>query len=206
MANKFTQIVEQHPVLTSVILGGTGLALTIYFANRASQNNSAAPNQLGLGQTASGFTLAPTNTDSTTLSALQNISQQIQGLAASITGNTGGPNPSPTPSPTSGGGIQPTVIKNPPPILPPVPTPIHGGGAIPVAANPPSTPSTISYVVEPGDTLTKIGAHFNVPWQNIFNLNRGLITDMANARGNPVPGGPQNNIFANIETLQIPIG
>lgn len=109
-------------------------------------------------------------------------------------------NPIPTPS-------TPTVVANPQPVSQP-----------PVTA--PKQKSMMwsgSYTVAGGDTLSSIAqkATMNlrsqgapattlVTYQQIYNNNQGIIDSTASAHGNPIPGGPWNNIFPG-ETIRIPV-
>jgi hypothetical protein len=128
----------------------------------------------------------------------------------------------------------PTQVTNatpsPPPPAPlpsPIPKPPSGGtstgGVHPVKL--PSVPAPISkslkwmgtYSVVGGDTLSGIAAKVTaqakaagapgstvVTYQQIYNFNKTMVDGMAKLHGNPVPGGPQNNIFPG-ETLVIPV-
>ena len=88
------------------------------------------------------------------------------------------------------------------------------GGVTAVKSTPAPTPASKSikwnypYTIKSGDTLSGIatnvtnaaraaGAPSNtvITWQQIFGYNSSVITSTANAHGNPIPGGPQNNIF-----------
>lgn len=91
-------------------------------------------------------------------------------------------------------------------------------------SSPPVTPPptkgikwTGSYTVRGGDTLSGIasqvsnnlraqGAPANtvVTYQQIYNQNQSVINSTSNAHGNPIPGGPWNNIFPG-EVLTIPV-
>lgn len=118
-----------------------------------------------------------------------------------------------------------TTTTNPPPIiippmpptrppLPPIPIPhppIPGPPPPPPPAKPPTPiptpqpprPATHSYTVVRGDTLSGIASRNNTTWQVLYNLNKGVIDSTSAAHGNPIPGGPWNNIFPG-ESLQLP--
>lgn len=52
-----------------------------------------------------------------------------------------------------------------------------------------------SRTVRGGDTLSGIAALYGKSWQELYERNKQNIDAMAAQRGNPIPGGPQNNIF-----------
>jgi hypothetical protein len=106
----------------------------------------------------------------------------------------------------------------PPPVVitpkPPVTGGTSTGGTVPVKAPPVTPPPSkgvkwnYPYIVRSGDTLSQIatnvtnaarqaGAPSNTTftYQQIYNYNKSTIDSTANAHGNPVPGGPWNNIF-----------
>lgn len=112
------------------------------------------------------------------------------------------------------------VITNPAPVpVPPVvaaPTPVSQ----PPVTPPPSISKTMqwngTYTVRGGDTLGAIAgmvtnnlrasgapSSVTVSYDQIYAMNKGTIDSTANAHGNPVPGGPWNNIFPG-EVLKIP--
>lgn len=45
----------------------------------------------------------------------------------------------------------------------------------PTVPTPATQPTSLSYTVVKGDTLTKIGKRFGMPWQTIYEANRGVI-------------------------------
>ena len=99
---------------------------------------------------------------------------------------------------------------SPPPTQTPIPIDGPGSGApqprppAPAPAPPPAPrPNLRTYVVQPGNTLTGIAARYGVSLQSLEQQNYQTIVNTANRYGNPVPGGPFNNIFPN-ETLTIP--
>lgn len=47
--------------------------------------------------------------------------------------------------------------------------------ATPTVAPKPAPPKVRTHVVRPGDTLTRIGARYKVPWRTIYNANRRVI-------------------------------
>lgn len=95
--------------------------------------------------------------------------------------------PAPFPAPITG--------VNPP--LPQVIPPIHP------RTTPPVSPSFILYKIKSGDTLSGIASRYGVTWQSLYNFNKAAIDSMSSKRGNPIPGGPWNNIFPN-EEIKIP--
>jgi len=106
-----------------------------------------------------------------------------------------------------------------PPITPPPVTPLPTGGTVsggvtPVKSTPAPAPARYGivwnypYVVGAGDTLSGIASNITaaarkagmpagmaITWQDIYNYNKAVIDSTAAAHGNPIPGGPQNNIF-----------
>lgn len=109
-------------------------------------------------------------------------------------------NPAPLPS-------TPVVVASPTPISQP-----------PVQAPPQKAMQwSGSYTVRGGDTLSGIAAQVTnslrsmgappttaVTYQMIYSNNQGVINSTAQAHGNPIPGGPQNNIFPG-EVLRVPV-
>lgn len=107
----------------------------------------------------------------------------------------------PAPLPTT-----PTVVASPTPVMQP-------------AVTPPPQKSMLwsgSYTVRGGDTLSGIASMVTnnlraqgapttsvVTYQQIYSNNQGVIDSTAKAHGNPIPGGPWNNIFPG-ETIRIP--
>jgi LysM repeat protein len=64
-------------------------------------------------------------------------------------------------------------------------------GALVVPASAAHSPETVSYTVQPGDTLAKIGRQFCTSWQEIYSLNRATI-------------GPNPNVLEPGLVLQVP--
>lgn len=176
MANPFSNIsskIEQHPVISSVIVGGVGLVVTIYFIkkNQSSQSSSTSATQPNLctdsngdvidcttGQpvgTSGGFSLQPTNDNSDVLTAIGNLSQAIQNLIQNGSTSNNGTNP-----PTT----TPPVNNPPPPVIPPRPV-------IPPAPQiPPKNPPGIiapgpSGGVHPTVTVAQWSST-NTPWNS----------------------------------------
>jgi hypothetical protein len=113
------------------------------------------------------------------------------------------PLPSPTPPPPSGGtgtgGVHP--VKSPPP-----PPPVVKG-----------VKWASIYIVLGGDTLSGIAQKITnqlraagapsstvVTYQQIYNYNKAVIDGTSKAHGNPIPGGPMNNIFPG-EKIVVPV-
>lgn len=113
------------------------------------------------------------------------------------------PLPSPTPPPPSGGtgtgGVHPVKLPPPPP---------------PVSK---SVKWASIYVVLGGDTLSGIAQKVTnqlrasgapsstvVTYQQIYNYNKAVIDGTSKAHGNPIPGGPMNNIFPG-EKIVVPV-
>jgi LysM repeat protein len=64
-------------------------------------------------------------------------------------------------------------------------------GILAVPASAASSPQTVTYTVQPGDTLAKIGRQFCTPWQEIYYLNKAVI-------------GPNPNVLVPGTVLQVP--
>lgn len=96
------------------------------------------------------------------------------------------------------------------------------GGVTPVKSPPVTPPPSkgikwnYPYTVKSGDTLSGIannvsnaarsaGAPSNttITYMQIYNYNKSTIDSTSNAHGNPIPGGPWNNIFPG-ETIWLP--
>ena len=101
------------------------------------------------------------------------------------------------------------------PVVVASPTPVSQAPAIP----PPQKTMqwSGSYTVRSGDTLSGIASMVTnslrsqgappttaVTYQMIYSNNQSVINSTASAHGNPIPGGPQNNIFPG-EVLRIPV-
>jgi hypothetical protein len=114
-------------------------------------------------------------------------------------------NPAPTP---------PAAIVSPPAPAPPAsPTPVSAAPVTPPAQY--AIVWNYPYTVKGGDTLSGIAANItsaahtagmpssqSITWQDIYNHNTNVINSTATAHGNPIPGGPWNNIFPG-EQLQL---
>lgn len=97
------------------------------------------------------------------------------------------------PKPVPVGGPVPAVLPPMPPVKPPpTPKPIM-----------PPVPAFKDYTVVAGDTLARIAERNHTTWQSLYQLNKGVIDKIASQHGNPVPGGPWNNIFPQ-EVIKIP--
>lgn len=87
MPNKITSTIEQHPVISSLILGGAGLGIAIIIAKKQSTSNSTSssictdsagnPVDCTTGQALSGATVSPGLSSSDTATMLQDLEQQI---------------------------------------------------------------------------------------------------------------------------------
>jgi LysM repeat protein len=64
-------------------------------------------------------------------------------------------------------------------------------GILAVPASAASSTGTVTYTVQPGDTLAKIGRQFCTSWQEIYHLNRAVI-------------GPNPNVLIPGTVLQVP--
>jgi LysM repeat protein len=64
-------------------------------------------------------------------------------------------------------------------------------GILAVPASAAGSAPTVTYTVQPGDTLAKIGRQFCTPWQEIYHLNRAVI-------------GPNPNVLVPGTVLQVP--
>lgn len=60
-----------------------------------------------------------------------------------------------------------------------------------------------TYTVRGGDTLSGIASQYGTSWQDVYSHNKETIDSVAAQRGNPIPGGPQNNIFPG-EVIHVP--
>lgn len=101
-------------------------------------------------------------------------------------------NPAPTSAPTivtAASTVQSSPTTFPTPVLRATPV----VQPLPTATSTP--PPARTYTVVRGDTLSGIAARFGTTWQNLFNLNQSTIVSTSNRYGNPIGGGPQNNIF-----------
>lgn len=133
------------------------------------------------------------------LTILEDTLKTQQDLISHLTHDLAGssapsPPPTPTPIPIDGPGSGAPYPKPPSPAPAPAPSP---------APSPAPRPNLRTYVVQPGNTLTGIAARYGVSLQSLEQQNYQTIVNTANRYGNPVPGGPFNNIFPN-ETLTIP--
>lgn len=103
-----------------------------------------------------------------------------------------------------------TVINPPPPAPPnhPIANPIPRPTAPPVVTQPvgapPTQPHYATYTVKPGDTLSAIASRYGTTVANLFAINQSTIVSWANRHGNPIPGGPTNNIFPS-EPILVPV-
>lgn len=88
--------------------------------------------------------------------------------------------------------------------------PIDGSGSgAPQSPSPTPAPTPHYQTVKVGTwpnwngSLSGIAQHFGISLSSLESLNKQTIINTANQYGNPVPGGPYNNIFPG-ETLNIP--
>jgi hypothetical protein len=177
-------------------------------------NNNGIINPL----TGQPIVYVPTGTSFTT----NNVGAQFTGQTGSVTVNATN-SISPTTkvvAPVSPIAPSKPIVNNPAP-LPSTPSIIASPTPV---SQPPVTPPpqksvkwTGSYIVKGGDTLAGIasqvsnnlraqGAPVNtvVTYQQIYSNNKSIIDSTSNAHGNPIPGGPWNNIFPG-ERLIIPV-
>lgn len=183
--------IKEHPILATVIIGGLGIAATLYVAKNKSSNSTTANTStqsvctdsngdvvdcntgLPIG-TSGGFSLQPSNNNSDVLTGISNLGLQIQNLVAALAnGNSGATNNPPSnPPPNNPPPIPPRPIPPAPqippkPILPPGPS----GGV-----NPPKnrtvTVATWSSTHTPwNSTLWGIATHFGESLSTIEKLN-----------------------------------
>lgn len=84
------------------------------------------------------------------------------------------PTPPPLPVVTPQPAPVPTPVPAPQPVYIPPPPPVYIPPPVPVAP----APAPRTYVVRPGDSLSKIAARYPeawITWQSLYNLNRGVI-------------------------------
>lgn len=108
-----------------------------------------------------------------------------------------------------GGTVNPTPppaapLPQPPTVPPPTPVvqPPHPPQPPSNPAPPPANPFK-QYTIVHGDTLSAIAGRFHTTWQNLYNINKGVVDQWAAAHNSPIPGGPWNNIFPG-EQIQVP--
>lgn len=119
-----------------------------------------------------------TTTNDTTNTTTNPVAQPVRYLGPPL------PPPVPVPNPPR---------PNPPPTPPPTPAPVQ----------PPPSPATRSYTVKSGDTLSGIAAQNGTTWPILYNMNSSTINSTSQQHGNPIPGGPWNNIFPG-EVIRLP--
>lgn len=141
--------------------------------------------------------------------------------------NPGPPIPPPKPPINPGPPIQPGP-PIPPPILPPkpcniacgvntvldpatckcIPKTLPGPSPTPVPPVKPPAPTTKVVTVAkwpaPESTLSGIAGANKTTWQILYNLNKSEIDQQSAAHGNPIPGGPWNNLFPG-EQIKVPL-
>jgi len=104
--------------------------------------------------------------------------------------------------------VNPVAVPTPPPantIPPPTPAPIATPAPAPVRYG---LVWNYPYTVKSGDTLSGIAANLTsaaraagmpssqtITWNMLYDHNKSVIDSTASAHGNPIPGGPWNNIF-----------
>lgn len=110
-------------------------------------------------------------------------------------GGTITPVPHPIPVP-----VPPQPTHRPPPA--PVPQPPHPAPQ-PLPTQPPAQPRYTTYTIKYGDTLGSIAAAHHTTWPSLYQVNKGIIDQMAAAMHYIIPGGPWNNIQAG-KTIQVP--
>jgi len=86
--------------------------------------------------------------------------------------------PTPVPFPTSEVPVVPLPTISPTPTATAMPIPLPTAAPTPIAEEGPSPPRTsFTHVVQPGETLFRIGLKYGIPWQEIAQANG--ITDPA---------------------------
>lgn len=110
------------------------------------------------------------------------------------------------PDPDEHDPIDPPFHHGPGPV--PIPVPVHTPPPPPApkpGPQPPPhrTPWSSTYTIKSGDTLSGIAARFHTSWQQLYSKNKNIIDALSREHGNPIPGGPWNNIFPG-ETIHIP--
>ena len=154
------QTIEQHPVIASVLVGGVGILVTIYFINKSNANNSVTgvPTDAAGNPLTGGLNVSPPLSNSDLSTMLQDMEQQIlnweqqfqDGHTTTGNGNGSGNNGSGNGVPGGGRGIH-----NPP-----------GDTGVGVIFNPPGNP--------PAN---------NPPWwKSILTTNPGTNINDANAQ------------------------
>lgn len=96
----------------------------------------------------------------------------------------------------------PVIPPHPLPVPTPQPSPSPSPAPQPAPAPQPG-PTYRQYTIQHGDTLSGIASSIGTTWQNLYHINQSVIDSTAAQHGNPIPGGPWNNIFDN-EVIQLP--
>lgn len=209
------KFIEEHPALSfGIAFVGALVIWTIFAKKHGGTGTSTAQDLSGVPVDASGnhVVYVPTQTSFSTSNIGAEFSNDPN-LQSIQTGNivTNSPISTSQQTTTTTTTVQksapPAVIITKPAPPPPIPAP-------PTKAPPPASPKTwrlfwdYPYPVKHGDTLSGLAAaitaenrrrgmpgNMAVTWQMIYDYNRQVIDSTANAHGNPIPGGPWNNIF-----------
>lgn len=206
----FANFVDTHKPL---VIGGGVVAVLLVASHFMTRNKAPAAPGTGApdltGLTNGNLVYVPTQTSFTT----ENIKYGPQSNDPNLTTITGSPvtigsnNPKTTTTTTTT-----STTNNPPGPKPPVVVPP------PVSRNPPPKPPVPvttkrviwdqRYTIRGGDTLSAIAASYTrtlrgagmpgsqlVTWNDLYAHNTATINQWSNSHGNPIPGGPWNNIF-----------
>jgi len=208
--------VEEHPALSFGIAFVGALVIWTVFSKKHGAAGSTASDLSGVATDASGnrVVYVPTQTSFSTSNIGADFSndpnlQNIQ-TGAIVTNS---PISASQQTSTSTTTVNPPR-QAPPPIIitkPSPPPPIEPPPAkLPAPAPAPHYAIQWNwlYTVQSGDTLSKIAgwltdnAHragmpnnMAITWQMIYGYNKAVIDSTSAAHGNPIPGGPWNNIF-----------
>lgn len=215
-----------------LVAAGAALVGFFLFGRKAKQNQSTAPAVNIPGATATDANgnpvveYLPTTGDSYTN---VNYSVGAQTNSNNVNSPTNGPIVAPggqanpvTTTTTTNAPVTTTTTTPPPYIVPPVllpptqippptpnpptpnpPAPVAQPQPQPAPVTPPPGPTTRTYTIKSGDTLSHIASQVGTTWQILYNMNSGTINQWANNHHNPIPGGPWNNIFPG-EQIQVP--
>jgi hypothetical protein len=212
--------IKEHPTL--MIGGGIVAVLLVgaaYFNKQKAGASAGQQDLSGLGTDGAGGRLVyvPTSTNFTTENVGADFSNNpmLESIVTgAITTNSQITKSTASSVVTNNPPVVRDVPPTPPPAVPPPVVQMPTGGTPPVKAPPPPPPPkkgivwNYPYTIRGGDTLSAIannitnaaraaGAPSNtvITWQMIYDYNKGTIDRWSNDRGNPIPGGPWNNIF-----------
>lgn len=84
------------------------------------------------------------------------------------------------------------------------------GPNTPIQGNPPNTSTgnqagswSCSRSVRGGETLSAIAAEYGIGWPELYQRNKSSIDSTSHQHGDPIPGGPWNNIWPG-QVLTVP--